>query len=122
MLGWSEGARVALVLTSLYPDNIEKLILFGIISFPTQINTKNILTLTSNTDNWNKTTIDNYLRSYSDEEEIQQIWGRHMIFIRDFHKLFPKGLINNNFESITCPVLIIHGDKVSYKQRFVSSS
>ena len=112
VLGWSEGARSALVLTWLYPNVIENLILMGIISYPTEVNTRTILQLTADVDNWNKITFDNYLRSYKDKDEVQQLWERHMVFIADFHKHFPNGIVNKDFDPIICPVLIIHGDKV----------
>ena len=85
----------------------------GIISFPTEVNTKMILKLTADVDNWSQSIFDNYLRSYESQEEIKRLWSRHMVFIGNFHNYFPNGITNNKFDSITCPVLILHGDKVT---------
>lgn len=111
MYGWSEGAKVALVMAINYPDLIDELILQGVITFPTEINTRNIL-LTKNINNWGRHTIDNYLRSYRDEIEIQELWKKQMTFISNFQFYFPKGITNNKFDSMRCRTLIIHGDRV----------
>ena len=118
MLGWSAGARAALVLTSIYPQMVENLILLGISSFQRETDTNNIINYTKDVNKWNQRTIDNYLRAYNDINEVQQLWDNHMAFIRQFTNYFPNGIIDNKFETIKCPLLVIHGDQVSTTTHF----
>lgn len=111
MLGWSDGAKVALVMANKYSYQIKAVVLMGIITFATERGTKNILA-TKNTKYWDQEMLNNYLRAYKDEEEIQSLWSRHMDFIANFGRYFPNGLCNNDFSAFRCPVLIVHGDLV----------
>ena len=112
MLGWSEGGRVGLVLTQNYPNVVEKLILLAVPSFQSEADTKRYSKGNKEVRLWNQRTADNYLRAYRDMDEVQVLWSRHMQFIANFSKYFPNGITDNKFESIVCPVLVIHGDQV----------
>ncbi len=111
VLGWSEGAKVALVMAVNHPNCIKSIIMCGIITFPTEKNIKNILS-TKNIDDWGREMINNYLRAYKDCDEIQELWDKQLKFIANFGKYFPNGICNNKLNGIKCPVLIIHGDRV----------
>ncbi|CAG2104536.1 unnamed protein product [Medioppia subpectinata] len=110
VLGWSEGSRVALVLSANYPNSVISMIAMALPVYPTEQNTANILK-TRNIQNWGPELIGKYLKVYDSESEIQALWKRHMVFISNFPDYFPKGVCNYKYDTITCPVLIVHGDK-----------
>ena len=110
-MGWSEGARVALVIATFYPDCIERLIVMSVQTYNTEANTK-FLQLTKDFFNWTKDSVDNYLRFYKDLDEIRELWDNFVDYAIDQARFHPNGLIDNKFSSIRCPVLIMHGNLV----------
>jgi pimeloyl-ACP methyl ester carboxylesterase len=99
------------VLAINYPTNVKSIIVWGILAFISE-KVYRILLSTKNVDNWGREKIENYLKIYSNRNEIQELWDRHMNFVVNYRKYFPEGVFKNKFHLIECPVLIIHGDKV----------
>ena len=120
VLGWSDGSRSALILTSLYPNNVESLILFGIIEKDFEKTNIKAFNITNDVNKWHKNIVNNYLRSYKDQDQIQQLWTELMTFVLKMHEYFPNGVLQD-FDSIKCPVLIIQGDCVCDDDRVISN-
>ncbi|CAG2173691.1 unnamed protein product, partial [Oppiella nova] len=98
VLGWSEGARVALVLAAIYPNHVTDMVVAGLPCLYTEQSNNNILN-TRNIENWGPNLVQNYLRVYKDEKEVQDLWRRHMIFIANFPEYFPNGVCNKKYET-----------------------
>jgi len=109
VLGWSDGARVALLMTCIYPNNIKSTIILAIPVFMSEQLRKALL-MTKNLNDWGEEKINNYLESYNDLKEIKDLYNRHMIYVDNCRKYFGEDFYKNMYHKIKCPVLVIHGD------------
>jgi len=91
VVGWSEGAKVALLMAIRYPTEVEALILTGITSY---MSNRNITALKSiqSVDKWPKVKLENYLRSYASKEEIQKQWNRYLDFAQFYNQYYPEDI------------------------------
>ena len=112
VLGWDEGAKVALLMAIRYPTEVEALVLIGITSNYNNKNLKALKDLTS-LDKWPKNRVQNYLRGYDSKEEIQKQWNRYIQFVEYYGQYFPEDIFQDKIKSVDIPVLFVHGDKVS---------
>ncbi|XP_027205168.2 serine hydrolase BPHL-like [Dermatophagoides pteronyssinus] len=125
VLGWSDGAKVAILLAILQPSKIQSVAASGIYVYG---DSKNILPFlkTQKIETWDKTMRQHYEDVYG-PELLQQLWDNHCNWCRDIHatimavhaakpelkdlKFAIHNDLMNGLGRIRCPVLIIHGDK-----------
>ena len=112
MIGSSEGAKVALLMAMRYGSEVETLILLGITYY---MSNRGITALkaTQSVNKWPKSRLNNYLRGYDSKEEIQKQWSRYLSFAEFYNQYFPEDIFKGKYQLVRCPVLILHGDKVS---------
>ena len=63
-------------------------------------------------DSWNPSIIQRYLRYYESFSEIKAIFSELTEFYADFARYFGSDIFQDKYDSVTCPVLIFHGDQV----------
>ncbi|KPM03771.1 Abhydrolase-like protein [Sarcoptes scabiei] len=125
VLGWSDGAKVAILCAILQPVRVQAVAASGIFVFG---NKNNILPFlkTQKIDTWDAELRQNYEEIYG-YELLQQLWDNHVNWCKDFqgriaaiHAQKPElkeirfaihNDLMNGLGKIRCPVLIIHGDK-----------
>ena len=111
IIGYSEGAKVALLMTTQNPDSIDSIVLSA---FSSQTSNKGFKALlaTKNIDKWSKTKINSYLEAYKSKEEIQKQWNRYLKFVEFYNQYFPENIFKNKCKSIRSRILFTHGDMV----------
>ncbi|CAG2169073.1 unnamed protein product [Oppiella nova] len=113
IIGWSDGAKVALLMPYLNPNRITCSVAIGIFVRATK-QTIAPLMLTRDTKRWPKEQYDTYLEIYGDEDTFQLVWDQHINFCRVAMKVCGDGLHlvpPETLRQIRCPVLLVHGDK-----------
>ncbi|CAG2172511.1 unnamed protein product [Oppiella nova] len=108
ILSWSDGAKVALLMATLYPESIESVILTSVYTYISNESLKLLLSSQS-VDNWHKDKLESYIKSYGKKEVIQQLWTKFIKFAEYYNQYFPES--KNNYHLIKCRVLIVYGEK-----------
>ena len=117
IIGWSDGAKVALMMSYMNPNRIKCAVAIGIFVWATKQTIAPML-FTMNTKKWPKEQFDTYLQLYGDEETLQLLWDQHINFCKDAMNNCGDGqylVTPEQLAQIRTPVLLIHGDKVSHK-------
>ena len=111
IIGYSDGARVALLMAAKYQDSVLSLTLSAM---STIYSGKNLsaLTLTKTVEKWKKDKLEAFLKVYGTSDELQKIWNRFLKFVEYFNQYFPIDFWKNKINLVKCPVLLFHGDKV----------
>ncbi|XP_017461247.1 PREDICTED: valacyclovir hydrolase-like [Rhagoletis zephyria] len=128
VIGWSDGAKVAILLGIFQPSRVNAIVASGIFTFCTQTNILPTIK-TQNVDHWDIGLRANYVAVYG-EESLQSLWDDHINFCKDLHAKVLAHVENLKPEErtkdvrvaiheqlyhgqgkIRCPVLIVHGDK-----------
>ncbi|CAG2118604.1 unnamed protein product, partial [Medioppia subpectinata] len=104
IIGWSDGANVALRMATKYRQSVESLILVSVYTYVTNDSLK-ALTSSQSVDNWSKQKLNSYLQSYDNKDVIQQLWTKYVRFIEYYNQYFPEN--KNNYQSIKCKTLLI---------------
>ena len=114
IIGFSEGARVALLMAAQYPMSVRSLVLSSI---RTRISNNELSAILQNKsiNKWTQNKVKSYLKVYETEEEIQKMWNRFIKFVEFYNQYFPEDIFKDKYELVRCPVLITHGDKVCIK-------
>lgn len=112
IIGWSDGAKVALLMAIKYPESVQSLVLTAISTFVSQ-NSCKFFETTKNVETWSSERIEAYLRSYESEAEIQRLWTKFAEYVKYYNQYFPEDIYKNKYHLVKCPVLIFHGDRVS---------
>ncbi len=107
-MGWSDGAKIALIMAIQYPSRIRSCIVWGIVTYATEKDIKAVL-ITRNIRYWGNDMIENYQKVYGNEW--LDIWNNHMNFLENIKDIFPEGICKNDLSKCKCPLLILHGDK-----------
>ncbi|CAG2122173.1 unnamed protein product, partial [Medioppia subpectinata] len=102
IIGWSDGANVALRMATKYQQSVESLILVSVYTYVTNVTLK-LLMSSQTVNDWNKHKLEAYLRSYESKDVIQQLWTRYIKFIEYFNQYYPES--KNAFQSIKCKTL-----------------
>ena len=117
MVGWSEGAKVSLVLAHKYGSvKVRSLVLQGIITYASEIGTKHIL-WSRNMQNWDQKMLSKYIQAYgNDENKVTLLWDKHMDYTERIAEFFPNGIIGpieSGLTKVEPPTLVLHGNKVN---------
>lgn len=125
-IGWSDGAKSAILLAILYPSRIQAVVASGIFVYCTKLNLLPFMRMQS-VNLWDTNMLARYCEVY-EQDELQKLWDTHINFIKDLMvkmkalveakpeikdiKLAIHDKLMNGLNCIRCPVLLIHGDKV----------
>lgn len=126
VIGWSDGAKSALLLAILYPSRIQAVVAAGIFIYCTRLNLLPFMRM-QNVSLWDADMLARYRQVYS-HDELQTLWDTHINFIKELMnkiktmsearpdlkdiKLPIHERLMNGLNCIRCPVLLVHGDKV----------
>ena len=113
IIGWSDGAKVGLLMAIKYSDSIKALVLTALSTYVSEKCHK-VFESTKNVETWGYDRIEAYLRSYESKEEIQKLWTKFTDYVLYYNQYFPEDIFKNKYDLVKCPLLIFHGDRVSY--------
>ncbi|CAG2170335.1 unnamed protein product, partial [Oppiella nova] len=108
VMGWSDGAKTAIIMAALYPSRIRSCIVWGIVTYASEKDIKAVV-VTKNIKFWGNDLIQNYESVYG--EEWFGLWTRHMEFLEKIQELFPNGFVKNDLQKVRCPIFVMHGDQ-----------
>ena len=126
MIGWSDGAKVAVLTAIKAPCRVQAVVASGLFVYSTKTNL--IPTVrTRQTELWDPELRSNYLDEYG--KELQVLWDEHINFCKELQvklgdleiaqpnkkeeaRLATHEALMNSLHTVRCPLLLIHGDLV----------
>lgn len=113
--GWSEGAKVALVLAHrLGPEVIRCAVAHSVIPYQSALSTRNLM-WSRNVRNWDPAMLAKFAKAYGgDVDKVANLWNQHMDYVKGFENYFPDGLLgplNEGLQQVKCPTLVLHGER-----------
>nr|XP_023013620.1 valacyclovir hydrolase-like isoform X1 [Leptinotarsa decemlineata] len=108
LLGWSDGGISAIIMASKYPQNVEKLVIWGVNSYIIQQEIEYYNSM-RDISRWSEKIKGPLVALYT-EKELQKMWSKWCDTAEEFYN---KGgnICSNWLKLIQCPTLILHGDK-----------
>lgn len=113
IVGWSDGAKTALLMAAKYRDEVESLVLVSVSNAPSN-RCLNALLQKKSVDSWHKDKVEAYVKVFGTKDELQKQWSRYLKFVEFYTSYFPNDIFANKYNLVNCPVLVVHGDKVSH--------
>lgn len=104
LMGWSDGAKTALVMAIKYQARIDKMVIWGGNSYVTPTE-HSALAATEDTPGWSPSMKAPYIEVYG-AETFQTMWSRHIQFYRTL-----GDICRSDLNKIRCPTLVLHGNK-----------
>lgn len=109
VLGWSDGGVSAIILAALFPNSVEKLVVWGSNAYVTKEDI-DLFEKTRDVSNWSQRMRETMENIYGDE--FQQLWSAWVDGMRDiFDKRDDGDLCLEEVKQVQCPTLIVHGAK-----------
>jgi valacyclovir hydrolase len=107
VMGWSDGANVAVLMAAQEPSRVRDLVLWGGNSFLTEEELKAFQAIRS-ISAWSPRAAETMRLTYG--AGLDELWERYVAALED---LFRSGgdIYKSRLHSVQCPTLILHGDK-----------
>lgn len=110
VLGWSDGAKIALLLAITNQARVEKLVIWGVVPYASEYDIKAV-SRTRDTSVFHPISRDLYIGAYG-KELFEQLWHKHVDYCVSFAgNATAIWDIRERMKTIKCPTLILHGDK-----------
>ncbi len=109
MIGWSDGAKVGVMMAIKSQSRIKSLVAISILIRVSKETLAPIL-WGRNIKNWPKETYESLYAIYGDS--IQLMLDEYVNFWKDVIGKYPSGYLTDDLRLIRCPVLLMHGDQV----------
>ncbi|XP_054156638.1 valacyclovir hydrolase-like [Oppia nitens] len=108
VMGWSDGAKTAIIMAAKYPSRVMSCVVWGVIGYSSPKSVKSVA-ITKNIRFWGQDLMDNYLKVYG--QEWTNLWNRHIEFLEKVDYFFPNWSIIEYARKIQSPVFVLHGDQ-----------
>ncbi|KAG9509079.1 Valacyclovir hydrolase [Fragariocoptes setiger] len=110
VLGWSDGAKIALLLAIENQARVEKLVVWGVVPY-CSAHDLTAVSRTRDTSIFDPKSRELYVKAYG-EELFEQLWHKHVDYCVSFTgNAVAIWDIRDRMKTIKCPTLILHGDK-----------
>ncbi len=109
VLGWSDGGITGLVMAAIFPNNVEKLVIWGANSYISSkdvADVENVRDVSKWSERMRKPMEDVYGVDY-----FPVLWGQWCDSYKAIYEQRDGDIVDKRLKDIKCPVLIIHGDK-----------
>lgn len=110
VLGWSDGAKIALLLAIQNQARVDKLVVWGVVPNATEYDIKAV-SITRDISIFDPKSRKLYIEAYG-QELFEQLWHKHVDYCVGFsgnaNQIWD---IRKEMRTIKCPTLILHGDK-----------
>lgn len=110
VLGWSDGAKIALLLAIQQQARVDKLVVWGVVPYASEYDIKAVA-MTRDTSIFDPKSRQLYIKAYG-QELFEQLWHKHVDYCVTFSDYKePVWDVRKEMRTIKCPTLILHGDK-----------
>lgn len=111
VLGWSDGAKIALLLAIRNQARVEKLVVWGVVPYASDYDIKAVSMTRDVNTVFDPKSRELYTKAYG-QELFEQLWHKHVDYCVSFSGN-PTAIwdIRKEMRTIKCPALILHGDK-----------
>lgn len=110
VLGWSDGAKIALLLAIQQQGRVDKLVVWGVVPYASDYDIKAV-SITRDTSIFDPKSRELYTNAYG-KDLFEQLWHKHVDYCVTYsdskETLWD---IRKEMKTIKCPTLILHGDK-----------
>ncbi|RWS05025.1 valacyclovir hydrolase-like protein [Dinothrombium tinctorium] len=107
VVGWSDGGKTALIMAFLFPENVQKLVVFGVIMYGTR-QTWLILNQTKSVAVWSGKRRKAFEKVYGDQ--LESLWSHHVESMQTCGAISNVNQHEKEIMTIKCPVFALHGD------------
>ena len=109
VLGWSDGGVSAIILAALYPESVEKMIVWGSNAYMTKDDIE-LFEKTRDVSNWGQRMREQMEKIYGNS--FQKLWSDWIDGMKAIYDRRKDGdLCLEEVEKVQCPTLIVHGAK-----------
>lgn len=109
MLGWSDGGITAMIAAAKYPEQIDKLVIWGANAYVIDEEAK-IYENMRDISKWSERMKAPLIKMYG-EEGLTAMWSQWVDTLLEMYKNKNGDICKDCLSKITCPTLIIHGNK-----------
>lgn len=110
VLGWSDGAKIALLLAIQQQARVDKLVVWGVVPNATEYDIKAV-SMTRDINVFDPKAKKLYIDAYG-QDLFEQLWHKHVDYCVSFSGNAEQIWdIRTKMQTIKCPTLILHGDK-----------
>ncbi|KAI1284941.1 Valacyclovir hydrolase [Halotydeus destructor] len=111
VMGWSAGARTAVMLAAAHPVQVVKLVIWGVSARMTTKH-KQFMADFVDVSNWSTAKAQKFQNVYGND--LQELWSRHVQYTLELNDV-----CTDHLKHIRCPTLVLHGDKDFVQQEEV---
>ena len=115
VLGLCSGGRAGLILASLYPQSVKKLVVFGTRSYVTNDEVK-MYEKIRDVESWEAKIRDPLAKIYG--PSLQDRWSAHLDELQNYLAVNNGDICTTALPKISCPTLIVHGANDVYTRLF----
>ena len=109
VLGWSDGGVSVIILAALFPESVQKLVVWGSNTYVTKDDI-NLFEKTRDVSNWSQRMRETMEKIYGDS--FQSLWSRWIDAMKEIYEKRKDGdLCLEEVKLVQCPTLIVHGAK-----------
>lgn len=110
VLGWSDGAKIALLLAIQNQARVDKLVVWGVVPYASDYDIKAV-SMTRDISIFDPKSRELYIKAYG-LETFEHLWHKHVDYCVSFSgNATAIWDIRDKMKTIKCPTLILHGDK-----------
>jgi len=102
-MGWSDGGITGLILSAAYPQNVNKLVVWGSNSYLSAEDRRRI-TAIKDLSQWSPRAKEAFIKLYG-EQLFERMWPQLIEFYCKY-----DDICKNDLKNIVCPTFILHGD------------
>ena len=109
VLGWCSGGRAALTLASMFPQSVQKLVVFGVRSYVTSSELQ-VYESKRDIDQWKPELRESLVNVYG-ADRLQMLWSQCIDTLSHCYTVNNGDICTQMLPKVTCPALIVHGGK-----------
>ena len=108
VLGWSDGGISGLILSSMHPKSVRKLVVWGANAYVTEDDAK-LFKQIEDVRQWNPKMREPLEEIYGDS--LQELWSQWLDTVVGFYRETGGNICIDGLSKISCPTLVVHGAK-----------
>ena len=110
VIGWCDGGVAGILLASLYPKAIRKLVVMGTRSYITATEQLEVYENTRDISNWDSMA-GKVMKIYGSEAAVGQKWSHWLDTVTECYTKHSGDICKSHLPKVSCPMLIVHGAK-----------